>query len=108
MTSTFTNTGNRTFDSTYVANSSDSGNLVCDGQGSANIPVGNVHVSTTAPFPWAQGDAVTNASQTLVLGLAKSTDGATATTPAYFRIKIPAAGIRGTCTNTITFAPTPL
>lgn len=107
QTITFTQVGNRSYDINQRATSADVGNMVCDGQGSQNIAVGQVktHLSN-ATFLWTDGAAVaftnSDAERELDMGR-RSNDGAALVKDYYLRLRMPATGLRGTCTNTATF-----
>lgn len=102
QTITFTNTGNRDID----ANQTASGDMICNGQGSNNITLGNAKISLTNGFTYGTGDAsLTTTTTALNLTLARRTnDAAAATKDAYLILRMPSTNVRGTCTNTVTFA----
>lgn len=101
QTITFGNSGNRAIDATQTA----SGDMVCDGAGSNNIPVGNAHISATNGFTYGTADQALTATSTAVnFSLAQRTNDATPqTTNWYGKLRMPSTGVRGTCTNTVTF-----
>ena len=79
------------------------GAMICDGQGSQNIPAGNSHYSGTSGFAWADGTALTTTFVEYELSLAPRTnDAAAAIQNLFFKLKLPVSGIRGSCTNTLT------
>lgn len=103
QTITFTQTGNRSYD----FNRSVDGDMVCNGVGSQNIAAGQVkrHL-TDSLFAWTD---VTAAALTTVatedeFSMGRRSNDASALTAAYYlRLRMPATGLRGTCTNTATF-----
>lgn len=104
QTITFTNTGNRAIDTNQTA----SGDMLCDGVGSNNIPVGNAHMSLSTGFTYGTGDqALTAGSTPLNLTLASRTnDAAPSLKDTFLILRMPSTNIRGVCTNTVTFAAT--
>lgn len=107
QTINFTQVGNRSYDIYQKATSADVGNMVCDGPGSQNIGVGQVktHLSN-ATFAWTDVAAVafTNADAERELDMGRrSVDGSALSKAYYLRLRMPATGLRGTCTNTATF-----
>jgi hypothetical protein len=103
QTVTFTQTGNRSFD----FNRSADGDMVCNGQGSSNIPIGQVkrHLTDSA-FAWtdAAAAAISTTATEDEFNMGRRTNDGVALTKAYYmRLRMPATGLRGTCTNTATF-----
>lgn len=103
QTITFTQTGNRSFD----INRSAGGDMICDGQGSSNIPVGQVkrHL-TDSVFAWTDvaSAALSTTPTEDEVDVGRRTNDASALTKAYYlRLRMPSTGLRGTCTNTATF-----
>lgn len=98
---TFTSTGNRALDADQTAN----GNMTCNGQGSQDIPVANVHLSLTNGFTYGTGDqALGNGPLNFNLNLGQRTnDGVPLVKDAYLILRMPVNGVSGTCTNTVTF-----
>lgn len=105
-TITFTSTGNRAVDASQTATSGDSGNMVCNGQGSQNIAVGNVHISLSDGFAYGDGQALTAGASVFNLSLAKRTGDAVSTKDTYLLLRMPSSGIGGSCSNTVTFSAT--
>ena len=101
QTINFTNTGNRAIDADQTAD----GDMICDGPGSENIAVGNAHLSFTPGFTYGVGDqALTTTATTVELNMAQRTnDSIVSVRSAYLILRMPADGVGGTCTNTITF-----
>ena len=101
QTITFTNTGNRDIDADQTA----TGNMTCTGPGSSGIAVGAAHISATQGFTYGTGDqALTTTATTVNMSLAQRTDDATPSTDDWYAIlRMPATGVGGTCTNTVTF-----
>lgn len=100
-TVTFTQTGNRDLDADQTA----SGDMICNGSGSQNIPVANARLSLTNGFTYGTGDAALGAGPlnfNLTLGR-RTNDGAALTKDSYLILRVPATGLRGTCSNTLTF-----
>lgn len=98
---TFTQTGNRDLDADQTA----SGAMVCDGSGSQNIAVAQAHISLTNGFTYGTGDAglaTGPVNFNLTLGR-RTNDGAVLTKDSYLILRVPTTGLRGTCTNTVTF-----
>lgn len=94
-----TNSGNSGMDVRFKVD----GAMICNGQGSDNIPAGNTHYSGTSGFIWADGTALTTADVEYELNLApRSNDAAAAIQNMFFKLKLPVSGIRGSCTNTLT------
>lgn len=103
QTITFTQTGNRSFD----INRSAGGDMICDGQGSQNIAIGQVkrHL-TDSVFAWtdAAAAALSTTPTEDELNMGRRTNDASALTASYYlRLRMPSTGLRGTCTNTATF-----
>lgn len=96
---TITNTGNSGIDVDVKVD----GAMVCNGQGSSNIPAGNTHYSGTSGFSWTDGVALTTNFIQHELNLAvRSNDLAAITKDMFFKLKMPVSGIRGSCSNTLT------
>jgi hypothetical protein len=94
-----TNSGNSGIDTNLKVD----GAMICDGQGSQNIPAGNTHYSGTTGFNWADGTALTTAFVEYELNLGPRINDATAITKdLFFKLKMPVSGLRGTCNNTLT------
>lgn len=103
QTATFTQTGNRSYD----FNRSVDGDMICDGVGSSNIAAGQVkrHLTDSA-FAWtdAAAAALTTTATEDEFNMGRRSNDASALTAAYYlRLRMPATGLRGTCTNTATF-----
>jgi hypothetical protein len=103
-TATITNVGNRALDVDILGTSADSGNLVCDGSGSSNIAVGQIKMDEATITDWtgASNLALTASNQEQEVNIAARTDAST-TANMNFMLRVPSTGLRGTCTNTITF-----
>lgn len=101
QTITITATGNRAIDLDQTA----SGDMVCNGQGSQNIPAGNVHLSFTDGFSYGTGDqSVTALASNIDLSLAQRiNDASLQTKNIYARVLMPSSGVYGTCSNSLTF-----
>lgn len=103
QTITFTQTGNRSYD----FNRSVDGDMICNGVGSQNIAAGQVkrHL-TDSLFAWTDVAAValtiTPTEDEFNMGR-RSNDASALTAAYYLRLRMPATGLRGTCTNTATF-----
>lgn len=99
QTFTVTNSGNSGIDTNLKVD----GAMICDGQGSQNIPAGNTHYSGTSGFSWADGTALTTSNAEFELNLGpRMNDGAPITKDLFFKLKMPVSGLRGMCTNTLT------
>lgn len=99
QTFTVTNSGNSGIDTNLKVD----GAMICDGQGSQNIPAGNTHYSGTTGFNWADGTALTTSNAEFELNLGpRINDGAPITKDLFYKLKMPISGIRGTCSNTLT------
>ena len=99
QTYAITNSGNSGIDVRLKVD----GDMVCAGQGSSNIPAGNTHYSGTTGFNWADGVALTTAYVDYELNLApRVNDAVAAIQNMFFKLKLPVAGLRGSCTNTLT------
>lgn len=94
---TVTNTGNNTIDVEL------SGSALDCGAGYADIPVSNSKYSSAALTAYASMTAL-SATPTELNGfaLAKSNNGAAATSNVFWKLSIPATGVAGTCSSTIT------
>ncbi|MFA5185267.1 MAG: hypothetical protein WC551_02180 [Patescibacteria group bacterium] len=107
-TVTFSNTGNRRVDTTIVADNDmtePSGNF-------AVIPVGNVHYSATSSFVYAEGTPVSKtAAATFAIHLPQQIvdngPGTTPTVDTYWMLRMPASGVNGSYSNTLTLTATP-
>lgn len=103
QTITFTQTGNRSYD----FNRSVDGDMICNGVGSQNIAAGQVkrHL-TDAVFVWTDinAAALSTVATEDEFNMGRRSNDASALTAAYYlRLRMPATGLRGTCTNTATF-----
>jgi hypothetical protein len=101
---TITNTGNRSIDLDQTGD----GDMICNGEGSSNIPVENIHFSLSTGFAYAAGTAMGGVSPdpavNIDISVAARTDDATESTSSIYHIlRIPETGLRGTCSNIITF-----
>lgn len=97
VTATLTNTGNRNMDATVAG----SGDMACT---SGTIPVGNAHYSLSQLFVYAVGTALSTAEQNMQNNTTQRTnDAVSSTTDTFWKIQMPASGVTGTCTNTVTF-----
>lgn len=95
---TITNTGNGGIDSKFQVN----GSMICDGQGSINIPPGNVHYSGTSGFSWVDGIGLSTTLTEFELNLGPRTNDASPMTKnMFFRLKMPTSGVRGMCSNVL-------
>ncbi len=101
QTITFTNTGNRRLDADQTA----SGDMACSGEGSVNVPVGNAHLSLNDGFTYGVSDqALTITATNFDLDIeARTNDASPLTKNAYLILRLPSLGVRGSCTNTITY-----
>ena len=101
QTITFTNSGNRAIDADQTA----SGDMSCTGPGSSDIAVGAAHIATLTGFTYGTADqALTTTATTVDMSIAQRTSEVTPSTDDWFAIlRVPATGVGGTCTNTITF-----
>lgn len=101
QTITYTNTGNRDMDADQTAD----GDMICNGPGSENIAVGNAHLSLSAGFTYGIGDqALTTTATTVDFSMPQRTnDVIISAGSAYLILRMPADGVGGTCTNTVTF-----
>ena len=101
QTITFTDTGNRAIDADQTAD----GDMSCTGPGSSDIAVGAAHIATLTGFTYGTDDqALTTTATTVDMSLAQRTSEVTPSTDDWFAIlRMPATGVGGTCTNTITF-----
>lgn len=99
QTATITNTGNRNMD----ANVKGDANMTCTTVGA--IDIGQVKYSLSQGFTYAsQGTAMTLVDANTTNSTAQRTnEGVASTTPLYFKLGVPASGVAGTCTNTLTF-----
>lgn len=96
-TMTVTNSGNNTIDVEL------SGSALDCGAGYADIAVGNSHYSSAAATAYASMTALSATPTELNgFGLAKSNNGAAATSSVYWKLSIPSTGVAGTCSSTIT------
>lgn len=99
-----TQTGNRSFD----VNRSVDGDMICDGQGSQNINVGQLkrHLTDNA-FAWTDAGAAalstTPTEDELNVGR-RTNDGSPLIVNYYLRLRMPTSGLRGTCNNVLTLA----
>lgn len=102
QTVTFTNTGNRAVDTTVRAS-----NDMTEPTGNfAVIPAGNVHYSVTSTAEFVDGAPVSKTSaETFAIGLPKQTlnlPGNIPTKDTYWMLRMPASGVNGTYSNTLT------
>ncbi|MBI5654782.1 hypothetical protein HZC53_03980 [Candidatus Uhrbacteria bacterium] len=109
---TFSNTGNRDVDSDVIALHDPlaqptpiEGDMVSNLSGFDNIAASAVHYSLSALTAWESATAVSKTASTdLALGLVQQTEDLTIpTTDTYWRLRMPAAGVQGTYTNTVVF-----
>lgn len=96
QTLTVTNTGNRAIDSAQTGD-----DMSCDGVGSDPVDITQAHWSFTGSFAWGDGTALANTGGDIDLDLAQRT-GAASTKDMYLLLKLPATGVEGVCTNTVT------
>lgn len=95
---TVTNTGNSGIDNKFQVD----GDMICNGQGSVNIPAGNARYSGTTGFAWADGTSLSTTLTEFELNLgARTNDASALTKDVFLRLKMPVDGVRGTCTNTL-------
>lgn len=93
------NTGNSGID----VNLSVDGDMICDGEGTENIPAANVHVSTESDFTWDEGTELSTTTTEFELDIPVQTHPSVAqTSTLYLSLKVPEDGIRGYCQNTLT------
>lgn len=105
QTVTFTNTGNMYVDSSVAA----SGNMTETSGNYDVIPAGNVHYSLTQGFTYGTATAtvITPSTSELALQLPQQlVDNGPSTAPtvdSYWVLRMPASGVNGTYSNTLTF-----
>lgn len=100
----FTNVGNRAAD----ASQSGSGDMICSGNGSNDIPTGNVHLSAESGFAYGTNDqSLSTSSTNFDLSLQQRTSEYNPLTKNVSLIlRMPSSGVSGICANTITFTAT--
>ncbi len=97
QTMTFFNKGNRAINASIQA----SGPMTCH---TGSIPAEAVHVSTNPNAAYAQMIALSSTSTVpLTLNLAKRTTGGEPSIQVLSRLQMPAKGLAGSCSNTLTF-----
>lgn len=90
------NTGNSGIDIDFSVN----GDMVCN---NGTVPAGNVHYASTSGFPYANAIPLSTTATEYELDLTpRSNDSQPASKPLFFKLKLPDAGLAGTCSNTLT------
>lgn len=103
---TFTNNGNTSLDAYIRAD----GPMTSDLQGFAVIPEGNVHYSMQDTFDYGRGTAMTTSDVFLPVQLPQQTivdGGIPPTKNVYFKLHMPASGVKGPYRNILTFTAAP-
>lgn len=103
QTITVTQTGNQVFDVNVSMP-----NMTCNGAGSDDILASQLHLSTSDGFTYGTGDqAVSNTPSHFDLNMGVRTDDLSALTKDIYAIlRLPASGLRGTCSETMTIEAT--
>lgn len=100
QTATVTNTGNNDLDVTLSVN----GAMTC---ASGSISANSAHYSDTAAFSYNDGSALSTTPTELELNLPHLTsDGGAQTKNIYLKLKMPASGAGGSCSNTLSVSAT--
>lgn len=94
------NSGNVAFTPTIVG----SGAMTCTGTGSDSIVVGNVKYSTTNGFDYAAAGTALTTTAANLSAIAVQTTSTISKSDVFVKIKIPASGVFGTCSNTVTLS----
>ncbi len=102
----FSNTGNRDINTLVRSETA----LVSDLVGFADIPSDNVKMSLSDGFEYGTGIPIGLVDSTLAINLLQQTDdgGAVPSVVAYFILRVPLHGVKGTYTNILDFTATAL
>jgi Flp pilus assembly CpaE family ATPase len=97
QTTTITNAGNRAMDAEVSAD----GDMTCTTVGS--VAVGQAKWSLSTGFVYASAGTALSTSATSADNSTAQRTGASTTTPLYWKVQLPSSGIKGSCSNSITF-----